>query len=185
MTTNDKDLGTQDRDPVSATSESVPDQRDRGTRLTAGSGSGGALPPQDELTPQQHRGIAALLAHPTITAAAAEIGVHPRTISRWLKENAFWTEYLSQMSELQLELWRQMLSVREQVWNRFLELVASADERVALRATTWFLDRMLAVPAIHSRSGHDPTESALGASPRLLAFLAMTGEGDVSEGGVA
>ena len=68
-------------------------------------------PPREELTPPQLRAIKALLTLPTTVAAAEEIGVHPRTISRWSKEPAFRAEYLGQMSELQIELWRQMLGV--------------------------------------------------------------------------
>ncbi len=56
------------------------------------------------------------------------------------------------MAKLQIELWRQMLSLRTEAWNRLLELMHSTDERVALRATIWFLDRMLTVPAILSQT---------------------------------
>ncbi|MDQ3661190.1 MAG: hypothetical protein M3454_09070 [Actinomycetota bacterium] len=36
--------------------------------------------------------------------------------------------------------------MRNEVWNRYLELMRSNDEKVALRATTWFLDKVLSVP---------------------------------------
>lgn len=103
-------------------------------------------PPREELSPQQLTGIHALLTQPTFVAAAQEIGVHPRTLSRWMKERPFRAEYLRQMTELQAELWRQMLLVRTEVWRRFLELMRSSDEKVALRATTWYLDKVLTVP---------------------------------------
>lgn len=106
----------------------------------------GGRPPREDLTPQQLRGIHALLTQPPMAAAAAEIDAHPRTISRWMKERAFRAEYLAQMTELRAELWRQMLAVRNEVWNRYLELMRSNDEKVALRATTWFLDKVLSVP---------------------------------------
>ncbi len=115
--------------------------------------------------------MSAILAHPTITAAAEEIDVHPRTISRWFKEPAFAAEYLGQMSDLQLELWRQMLTVRNEVWNRFLELTRSDDERIAIRATIWFLDRMLSVPAILTRSADELDEIGAEIPPKLRAFL--------------
>ena len=81
-----------------------------------------------------------------MVAAAEEIGVHPRTISRWFTRQRF-AEYLGQMTELRMELLRQMLGVRSEVWNRFLELMRSTDERIRRqRATTRYLDRMLSVP---------------------------------------
>ncbi len=129
-------------------------------------------PPREELSAQQLRGISALLCQSTMAAAAKEIGVHPRTISRWFKERAFRAEYLSQMTELQLELWRQMLDVRSEVWNRFLELIRSPDERIALRATTWFLDQMLSVPRMLSNVSPE-NDAALEPEtpPQLRALL--------------
>lgn len=128
-------------------------------------------PPREELTPPQLRAIKALLTLPTTVAAAEEIGVHPRTISRWSKEPAFRAEYLGQMSELQIELWRQMLGVRSEAWNRFLELMRSTNEQVALRATTWFLDRVLSIPAIVSQIALEDDGVEPDASPRLRALL--------------
>jgi hypothetical protein len=87
--------------------------------------------------PLQRLGINALLAQPNMAAAADAIGVLPRTMPRWFKEAAFAREYEAQMEELQHELWRGMLGVRREVWDRFLEFVRSKDERVALRATSW------------------------------------------------
>ena len=55
------------------------------------------------------------------------------------------------MAELQLELWRQMLAVRHDAWLRFLRLLQSDDERIALRADMWLLDRLLAVPTMVER----------------------------------
>ncbi len=49
----------------------------------------GGRPRREKLTPQQLRGIDALLSRPTTAAAAEEIGVSPRTISWWFKEPAF------------------------------------------------------------------------------------------------
>ena len=128
-------------------------------------------PPREELTPQQLRAIVALLTLPTTVAAAEEIGVHPRTLSRWSRDPAFRAEYLRQMSELQVELWRQMLGVRNEAWNRFLELMRSTDERVALRAITWFLDRVLSIPAIVSQIALEDDAVDPDTSPRLHALL--------------
>jgi hypothetical protein len=45
----------------------------------------GGRPPRNDLTPLQLRGLNALLTQPTIVAAADEIEVSPRTLSRWFK----------------------------------------------------------------------------------------------------
>ena len=128
--------------------------------------------PREELTPLQLAGIHALLTRPTIAAAAQEIGAHPRTMSRWMKEPAFKTEYLAQMTELRAELWRQMLSVRNEVWNRYLELMRSNDEKVALRATTWFLDKVLSMPPMLDQ--FSPEDDDLDAPPSLRSLLTET-----------
>ena len=104
--------------------------------------------PGEPLTPQQVRGINALLTQPSIKAAADEIGVHPRTISRWLREPAFHAQYVAEMADLQHELWRGMLQLRNDAWDRFRQLLESPDERIALRASTWALNLILSVPAI-------------------------------------
>lgn len=140
----------------------------------------GGRPPRDELTSLQLRGIHALLTQPTMAAAAAEIDAHSRTVSRWMKGRAFRAEYLAQMTELQAELWRQMLSVRTEVWNRYLELMRSNDEKVALRATTWFLDKVLSVPAFLSQISLEEDVFDPGISPSLRTLLA---EAEVVERG--
>ena len=140
---------------------------------------GGRLPRKD-LTPLQLRGLNALLTQPTIVAAAEEIEVSPRTLSRWIKQHPFRTEYLGRMTELQVELWRQMLDVRVEVWGRFLELMRSPDERIALRASTWFLDRMLSVPAMLAQISPEDDDLGHHASPSLRAFL---NEADADEHG--
>src|SRR5687767_6620255 len=108
-------------------------------------------PRREELSPLQLRAIVALLTHPTLAAAAKSVGVSTRALQRWMTEPMFLKEYLSKLEQLQLDLWRQMINVRQEVWDRFLELVRSKDERIALRAVTWYLDRALAVPAIAER----------------------------------
>ncbi len=130
----------------------------------------GGRPPRKDLTPLQLRALNALFTQPTIVAAAEEIGVHPRTLSRWFKERPFRTEYLGRMTELQVELWRQMLDVRAEVWDRFLELMRSPDERIALRASTWFLDRMLSVPAMLAQIAPEDDDLDPNASASLRAF---------------
>lgn len=140
----------------------------------------GGRPRRDDVTTIQHRGITALLTQPSMAAAAAEIGVHPRSLSRWFEEPAFAAEYEAQASELQQELWRRMLGVRGEVWDRFLELVRSKDERVALRATTWLLGRMLSQPPVRRAAG-DEEERAI--PPRLRELLYGTGTLGAGPGG--
>jgi DNA mismatch repair ATPase MutS len=43
----------------------------------------------DGLTPKQHKALAALLSEPTVTAAAARVGIGERTLHTWLHEPAF------------------------------------------------------------------------------------------------
>ena len=47
------------------------------------------------LTPKQEKAITALLAQPTIEAAAASLGINPATVHRWLQEPAFVEAYRS------------------------------------------------------------------------------------------
>jgi hypothetical protein len=102
------------------------------------------------------------------------IGVNARTISRWFKEEAFAGAYRAQATELQLELWNHILAMRSEAWGRFRQLLNSDDERIALRATFWALDRMLQVPAIVSVLS--PQVDGLGPAipARLRAFLAAS-----------
>jgi hypothetical protein len=53
------------------------------------SGYGGGL------SPRQEQAVAALLEHPTAAAAAAAVGVHEKTLRRWLKQTAFLNAYRS------------------------------------------------------------------------------------------
>lgn len=128
-------------------------------------------PRRKELSPPQLRAIQLLATGKSMVAAAEEVGVSSRTISRWFREDAFAAEYRSHMSELQLELWNQMLAVRSEAWARFLELLHSGDESIALRASFWVLDRMLKVPAIMTQLAMQESEVAPDTSPRLRAFL--------------
>jgi len=47
----------------------------------------------DGLTPKQHKALAALLSEPTVTAAAAKVGIGERTLHTWLHEPAFDAAY--------------------------------------------------------------------------------------------
>jgi DNA mismatch repair ATPase MutS len=45
------------------------------------------------LTPKQHKALAALLSEPTVTAAAANVGIGERTLHTWLHEPTFADAY--------------------------------------------------------------------------------------------
>lgn len=47
----------------------------------------------DGLTPKQEKALAALLTEPTVTAAAAKVGVGERTVHTWLAEPTFADAY--------------------------------------------------------------------------------------------
>ena len=47
-----------------------------------------------DLTPKQHKALAALLTEPTLSAAAAKVGIGERTLHSWLAEPAFKAAYL-------------------------------------------------------------------------------------------
>jgi hypothetical protein len=47
----------------------------------------------DGLTPKQHKALAALLSEPTVTAAAANVGIGERTLHTWLHEPTFADAY--------------------------------------------------------------------------------------------
>jgi hypothetical protein len=106
----------------------------------------GGRPRRDDLQPQDYRAITALMTNPSHRAAAAEIGVSPRTLSRMMRNPKFAAEFDGQVSALRLELWARMLSKRDEVLVRFDQLVQSDSEAVALRATLWFLERVLGQP---------------------------------------
>lgn len=155
-------------DPASAPPDDVDDRA-------------GGRPPREELTPPQIRGLHALMTHPTTASAAAEIGVHPRTMSRWLESDPkFRAAFFAQMNELQLGLWKDMLSVRGAAWTRFTELLNSEDPRIALRAATWLLGQLLSVPPMVARLNAEETSGAA-VPPRLLTFL-QEAEPDDEEG---
>jgi len=47
----------------------------------------------EKLSHKQERAIAALLVAPSVTAAAQQIGVNENTLLRWLKDDAFQSDY--------------------------------------------------------------------------------------------
>jgi transcriptional regulator with XRE-family HTH domain len=100
---------------------------------------------------------------------AEALGVDPKTIGRWLQERAVKRELAQQLESVSAESWALMLAELGEVWDAFRTLLRSEDERIRLRAVTWFLDRTLSFVPIERLLGDEPP--GLTALPRSLSFL--------------
>ena len=67
----------------------------------------------EQLTPKQHQAVSALLSCKTVDAAAVAVGVHIRTLFRWLAEPAFRTALSAAESELIDSALRRLLGLQE------------------------------------------------------------------------
>jgi hypothetical protein len=113
-------------------------------------------PRREGLDSLQRRGISARLTYPTQAAAAAAIGVSEKTFQRWFQLREFRDEYFRQLDELLAEQWSMMAAARKEIWGRFMELVRSKNETVALRAATWYFDHMARrMPSLQLRQDND------------------------------
>jgi hypothetical protein len=138
---------------------------DRGTDKRKG------RPPREGLDPLQRHTIVALLSYPTQTAAAAAVGVSEKTIRRWFQQPCFRDEYFRQLDELLAEQWSMMTAVRNEIWERFIELTRSENEMVVLRAVTWYFDHLSRrMPSLQLRRRND--DDALEHPPRLRELYA-------------
>jgi hypothetical protein len=143
--------------------------------------SGRGRPASSELDARQLQAIALYITNPNKTVVAAEIGVAPKSVTRWFQNPVFVAEYQRQLGDVQFELWAQMVAVKNDAWERFKDLMADSDARISLRATTWFLDRFLSSPGFLSRSA--VRESGIGADlerreRELLELVAALGRAD-------
>jgi hypothetical protein len=57
-------------------------------------------PPGDKLTGRQAAALAALLAEPTVQAAAVKAGIGERTLQRWLRDPGFISEFRAARRQL-------------------------------------------------------------------------------------
>jgi hypothetical protein len=142
-------------------------------------------PASTELDARQLQAIALYITNPNKAAVAAEIGVAPKSVSRWFQSPVFVAEYQRQLGDVQLELWAQMVAAKNEAWQRFKKLMADSDPRISLRATTWFLDRFLSSPGFLARSAAG--ESSIGADlerreRELLELVGALGPGDADHG---
>jgi hypothetical protein len=111
---------------------------------------------------------------------ARHLGVDEKTIGRWLQEPAVRVEFKQQLASLSAEMWAMSLAERAEIWADFRELVKSQDERIRLRAITWYLDRMLSLISMGRLLEDDPhARPPLPTS--LSAFLADASEEDGGE----
>ena len=95
-----------------------------------------------KLSRLKERAIAALLACPTITAAARRAGCSERVLRKWLKQDAGFRQGYQEARTrfLELSLGR-LLRASGRAVSRLGRLVNAADARVALAASVAVLDR--------------------------------------------
>jgi hypothetical protein len=100
--------------------------------------------------PRKLRAIYLLLACHTQADAAEAVGVDPKTVGRWLQEPDMKHEFAVQLTALSAEMWARLLAQIDAVLAVFLKLLNSDDPRVALRAATWYLDKVLGLLQLSS-----------------------------------
>lgn len=108
--------------------------------------SGRDRTPSSELDARKLEAIALFISDPNKTRVAERIGVDPRTVSRWFQEPVFVAEYHRQLDDVRLDLWAQMNSSKDTAWAQFMGLLSGGPPAISLRASMWFLDRLLFPP---------------------------------------
>ena len=134
-------------------------------------------PARTVVEPRQMIAIGLLMEGKTQKAVGEELGVDEKTISRWLREPAVKLEFGQQLAASSAEMWAQMIAQRAEVWATFRKLLQSQDERIALRAATWYLSRVMSLTSMEDLL--EGETRALRPLPR--SFLALFEEGP-SEG---
>ncbi|MFN8233193.1 MAG: helix-turn-helix domain-containing protein [Actinomycetota bacterium] len=89
--------------------------------------------------------LAHLLSGRTQREAAELVGVDEKTVSRWMQEPVVRQEFATQLAAISTELWGRVAAEVADAWEVFRALLRSEDERISLRACTFFLGRVLAV----------------------------------------
>jgi hypothetical protein len=100
----------------------------------------------NELTAKQTKAIAALLAEPTIKAAAAAIGVGERTLHVWLENTAFTTAYRTARRASVQHAIGQLQQASAIAVSTLVDLMAFGSPHVRLGAASKVLD--LAIKAV-------------------------------------
>jgi len=97
----------------------------------------------EKVTPRQAQGIAALLAEPTITAAAERAHVQPKTLYRWLRQPAFTAELRRAQGERIDQAAARLTGGLDQALDELERLMTSAQsETVRRQAATEWLNRV-------------------------------------------
>jgi hypothetical protein len=132
-------------------------------------------PQSNELDARQLLAISLYLAEPNKTKVAEQIGVAPKTLSRWFRNPAFAFEYSRQLDEVRVELWTQLVATKDLAWERLVLLMTRSEPAVALRATTWLLNQLLSSPRFLDRSAAIQTGITADLEGRELELLELAG----------
>src|SRR6266496_3274454 len=96
--------------------------------------------PTDNLTPKQHKAVAALMSTPTISAAAAAVGVNERTIYTWLDDLAFSTAYRAARREAVQQATARLQQASSKAVDTLVLLLDSSRPSIQLGAASKILD---------------------------------------------
>jgi hypothetical protein len=89
---------------------------------------------ENVLTPKQRRALAALLASPTLAAAAAIAGVNVKTLTRWLTQPAFIAGLKEAQTSVIDAAGRRLLQGLDQALDTLSNLMISAESESVKRA---------------------------------------------------
>jgi hypothetical protein len=92
--------------------------------------------------------IAALIAHPTIPAAAQAVTVSEKTLDRWLKDPAFARRYREARQGLFQHGIGRACGMNAKAWDVVAALLDSADQAIRLKAALAVLDRTSTMSAV-------------------------------------
>lgn len=98
---------------------------------------------ENQITPQQQRAIACLLAAKSVADAAKSAGVPLRTLFRWLSQDAFVTALRAAERELIATAARRLVAMQSDALDRVAALIAAdaaVKDEVRLRASVAVLD---------------------------------------------
>jgi hypothetical protein len=90
--------------------------------------------PADNLSPKQHKAIAALMSSPTISAAAAAVGVNERQVYRWLDDPAFAEAYRAARREAVGQATARLQQVSSEAVDRLQALLTCGKPAIELSA---------------------------------------------------
>jgi len=109
----------------------------------------------DTLTRKQIKGIAALLAHQTVTEAAKDAGVSEKTLYRWMQDETFSAELRAAATKTIDGMVRRLTAGRDVALDTIYNLIlyAKSDNVQRLAAKDWFeiLHRTIELDEIEKR----------------------------------